>query len=95
MCIRDSLTELLKQGQFSPLASEEQVILLYAGVNGYMDTIEVNQINHFEEQLMETIKKDYANILDDIRSTNLLSDDNEDLLKKALEGFLDSFKKNS
>ena len=60
-----------------------------------MDTIEVNQINHFEEQLMETIKKDYANILDDIRSTNALSDDNEDLLKKALEGFLDSFKKNS
>ncbi len=91
----ERLTELLKQGQFSPLASEEQVILLYAGVNGYMDTIEVNQINHFEEQLMETIKKDYANILDDIRSTNLLSDDNEDLLKKALEGFLDSFKKNS
>ena len=44
---------------------------------------------------METIKKDYANILDDIRSTNTLSDDNEDLLKKALEGFLDSFKKNS
>ena len=91
----ERLTELLKQGQFSPLASEEQVILLYAGVNGYMDTIEVNQINHFEEQLMETIKKDYANILDDIRSTNLLSDDNEDLLKKALEGFLGSFKKNS
>ena len=91
----ERLTELLKQGQFSPLASEEQVILLYAGVNGYMDTIEVNQINHFEEQLMETIKKDYANILDDIRSTNALSDDNEDLLKKTLEGFLDSFKKNS
>ena len=91
----ERLTELLKQGQFSPLASEEQVILLYAGVNGYMDTIEVNQINHFEEQLMETIKKDYANILDDIRFTNALSDDNEDLLKKALEGFLDSFKKNS
>ena len=81
----ERLTELLKQGQFSPLASEEQVILLYAGVNGYMDTIEVNQINHFEEQLMETIKKDYANILDDIRSTNLLSDDNEDLLKKGIK----------
>ena len=58
----ERLTELLKQGQFSPLASEEQVILLYAGVNGYMDTIEVNQISEFEDQLMETIKKDYANI---------------------------------
>ena len=91
----ERLTELLKQGQFSPLATEEQVILLYAGVNGYMDTIEVNQISEFEDQLMETIKKDYANILDDIRSSNTLSDQSEDLLKKALDSFLDNFKKNS
>ena len=91
----ERLTELLKQGQFSPLATEEQVILLYAGVNGYMDTIEVNQISEFENQLMETIKKDYANILDDIRSSNTLSDESEDLLKKALDSFLDNFKKNS
>ncbi len=91
----ERLTELLKQGQFSPLATEEQVILLYAGVNGYMDTIEVNQISNFEDQLMETIKKDYANILDDIRSSNTLSDESEDLLKKALDSFLDNFKKNS
>ena len=91
----ERLTELLKQGQFSPLATEEQVILLYAGVNGYMDTIEVNQISEFEYQLMETIKKDYANILDDIRSSNTLSDESEDLLKKALDSFLDNFKKNS
>ena len=91
----ERLTELLKQGQFSPLATEEQVILLYAGVNGYMDTIEVNQISEFEDQLMETIKKDYANILDDIRSSNTLSDESEDLLKKVLDSFLDNFKKNS
>ena len=91
----ERLTELLKQGQFSPLATEEQVILLYAGVNGYMDKIEVNQISEFEDQLMETIKKDYTNILDDIRSSNTLSDESEDLLKKALDSFLDNFKKNS
>ena len=91
----ERLTELLKQGQFSPLASEEQVVLLYAGVNGYMDTIEVNQISDFENQLMDSIKKDYANILDDIKSSNTLSDENEELLKKALDSFLDNFKKNS
>ena len=91
----ERLTELLKQGQFSPLATEEQVILLYAGVNGYMDTIEVNQISEFEDQLMETIKKDNANILDDIRSSNTLSDESENLLKKALDSFSDNFKKNS
>ena len=91
----ERLTELLKQGQFSPLATEEQVILLYAGVNGYMDTIEVNEISDFENQLMDSIKKDYANILDDIKSSNTLSDENEELLKKALDSFLDNFKKNS
>ena len=91
----ERLTELLKQGQFSPLATEEQVVLLYAGVNGYMDTIEVNEISDFENQLMDSIKKDYANILDDIKSSNTLSDENKELLKKALDSFLDNFKKNS
>ena len=91
----ERLTELLKQGQFSPLATEEQVVLLYAGVNGYMDTIEVNQISDFENQLMDSIKKDYSNILDDIKSSNTLSDESEELLKKALDSFLDNFKKNS
>ena len=91
----ERLTELLKQGQFSPLATEEQVVLLYAGVNGYMDTIEVNQISDFENQLMDSIKKDYSNILNDIKSSNTLSDESEELLKKALDSFLDNFKKNS
>ena len=91
----ERLTELLKQGQFSPLATEEQVVLLYAGVNGYMDTIEVNEISDFENQLMDSFKKDYANILDDIKSSNTLSDESEELLKKALDSFLDNFKKNS
>ena len=91
----ERLTELLKQGQFSPLSSEEQVVLLYAGVNGFMDNIETNQISEFEVQLLITIKKDYMNILDDIKSTNALSEENENLLKETLETFLENFKKNS
>ena len=91
----ERLTELLKQGQFSPLSSEEQVVLLYAGVNGFMDNIETNQISEFEVQLLSTIKKDYMNILDDIKSTNALSEENENLLKETLETFLENFKKNS
>ena len=91
----ERLTELLKQGQFSPLSSEEQVVLLYAGVNGFMDNIETNQISEFEVQLLSTIKKDYMNILDNIKSTNALSEENENLLKETLETFLENFKKNS
>ena len=89
----ERLTELLKQGQFSPLSSEEQVVLLYAGVNGFMDSIETNQISEFEVQLLSTIKKDYMNILDDIKSTNALNEENENLLKETLESFLENFKK--
>ena len=44
---------------------------------------------------MDSIKKDFANILDDIKSSNTLSDESEELLKKALDSFLDNFKKNS
>ena len=91
----ERLTELLKQGQFSPLSSEEQVVLLYAGVNGFMDNIETNQISEFEVQLLSTIKKDYMNILDDIKSTNALNEENENLLKETLKTFLENFKKNS
>ena len=91
----ERLTELLKQGQFSPLSSEEQVVLLYAGVNGFMDSIETKQISEFEIQLLSTIKKDYMNILDDIKSTNALNEENENLLKETLESFLENFKKNS
>ena len=91
----ERLTELLKQGQFSPLSSEEQVVLLYAGVNGFMDSIETNQISEFEVQLLSTIKKDYMNILDDIKSTNALNEENENLLKETLDSFLENFKKNS
>ena len=94
-CRGERLTELLKQVQFSPLASEEQVVLLYAGVNGYMDSIETNQIGDFEEQLLSTIKKDYMNILDDIKTTSALNEENETLLKETLEKFLENFKKNS
>lgn len=91
----ERLTELLKQGQFSPLSSEEQVILLYAGVNGFMDSIEVNQIGDFETHLLGLVKKDYMNILDDIKSTNALGEENEALLKETLKSFLENFKKNN
>ena len=93
--VKDIANYINKGKLWDAFTSEEQVVLLYAGVNGYMDTIEVNQISDFENQLMDSIKKDYSNILDDIKSSNTLSDESEELLKKALDSFLDNFKKNS
>ena len=51
------LTELLKQGQFSPLKMEEQVVSIYSGVNGYLDAIPVSKIKSFEEGLLRTMKE--------------------------------------
>src|SRR5436309_13328941 len=68
------LTELLKQPQFSPLKMEEQVVVIYAGVNGYLDPLPVNRVRAFEEGLLGTIRSKHADILDDIRKTGDLTD---------------------
>jgi len=87
----ERLTELLKQNQFSPISTEEQVVLLYAGVNGYMDNIEVNQIGKFEKNLLNSIRENYSQILESIRSTKELSEDTEATLKSAVDDFSKNF----
>ena len=61
------LTELLKQPQFSPLKMEEQVVVIYAGVNGYLDPIAVNRVRAFEDGLLSLVRTKNADILDDPR----------------------------
>jgi F-type H+-transporting ATPase subunit alpha len=85
------LTELLKQAQFSPLKMEEQVVVIYAGVNGYLDPLPVNRIKAFEDGLLAHIRSKHAEILDTIRSSNDLSDDVTAKLKSAVESFAKSF----
>ena len=63
------LTELLKQPQFSPLKMEEQVVVIYAGVNGYLDPIPVDRVKAFEEGLLGLMRNQNADILDDIRKS--------------------------
>ncbi len=87
----ERLTELLKQKQFSPISTQEQVILLYAGVNGYMDNIEVNQIGNYEEGLIDLVRDNYSQILESITSTKSLDEDTEGVLKGAIEKFTENF----
>ncbi len=58
------LTELLKQPQFSPLKTEEQVVAIYAGVNGYLDTLPVNKVREFEDGLLRLMRDKHTDILD-------------------------------
>ena len=85
------LVELLKQPQYSPLPMEEQVVSIYAGVNGYLDAIDVNKISRFENDLMNLIKGSYKDILKSIRDEQSLSDKTEEKLKEAIEEFMKTF----
>jgi len=81
------LTELLKQGQFSPMPVEEQVVSIFAGVNGYLDKLPVGAVTRFEVELLDAIRDKGADILSTIRTEAALSDGTREKLK----GFLDSF----
>jgi F-type H+-transporting ATPase subunit alpha len=85
------LTELLKQPQFSPLKMEEQVVVIYAGVNGYLDPLPVNRVRAFEEGLLGHIRSRHADLLETIRTSGDLSDDSAAKLKGAVESFAKSF----
>lgn len=78
------LTELLKQPQFAPLPVEEQVASIYAGVKGYLDTIKIEDIQAFESEWLDTLRNRHAGILEEIRKTGLLSDENEKKFKETL-----------
>ena len=79
------LTELLKQGQFSPLKMEEQVCVIYAGVNGYCDPMPLDKVKPFEDALLLNLRSQNVAILDDIRTSKDLSDATAAKLKGVVE----------
>src|SRR3982075_921504 len=85
------LTELLKQPQFSPLKMEEQVVVIWAGVNGYLDGIPVSKVRDFEDGLLALLRSKHTDILNAIRDTRDLSDDTAAKLKAVVEGYTKTF----
>jgi F-type H+-transporting ATPase subunit alpha len=85
------LTELLKQDQFSPLKMEEQVAVIWAGTNGYLDQLPVNRIKAFETGLLAHIRSKHADILSTIGQTRDFSDETAAKLKAAVEAFVKTF----
>jgi len=85
------LTELLKQPQFSPLKMEEQVTVIYAGVNGYLDPIPVERVRAFEDGLLSLVRSKHGDILEDIRKSGDLSDATAAKLKSAVDAYAKSF----
>ncbi|WEX09955.1 F0F1 ATP synthase subunit alpha [Chelativorans sp. AA-79] len=84
------LTELLKQPQFSPLKTEEQVVVIFAGVQGYLDKLALRDVSRFEQGLLTHMRSDGKEVLDAIRKEKALSDD----LRAKLKAEIDAYAKN-
>jgi F-type H+-transporting ATPase subunit alpha len=85
------LTELLKQAQFKPMPFEEQVVSIFAGVNGFLDGIDANAVTRFEASLLAHVKADHAAVLADIRDKKDLSADTTAKLKELIGAFAKTF----
>ena len=81
------LTELLKQDQYSPMTVAEQVVSVYTGVKGHLDNIDLNKVKKFEKDIIEKIKSEKPEIIDDIQSSGKLEEKTEKLLTKIIEDY--------
>jgi len=84
----EKLTELLKQKQYVPIPTEEQVCILYAGVRGYLDKLQTSEISRFEELYLQAIRQKHPQILSTIRTDKVLSEKTDAELKSLLEEFM-------
>ena len=85
------LTELLKQPQFTPYPVEEQVVSIYAGVNGYLDPLAVEQVTRFEQGLLGALRAKHGDVLQAIRSEGEISQATGAKLKEAVDAYAKSF----
>jgi F-type H+-transporting ATPase subunit alpha len=84
------LTELLKQQQFSPLKVEEQVVVIFAGTQGYLDPLQLEQVRAFEANLLTLMRNEHRDVLDAIRDKGEMTDE----ITEKLKGVLDTYAKN-
>jgi len=85
------LTELLKQPQFAPLAFEEQTVVIFAGTQGYLDSIPVSQVTEYEAELLSYLHANHADVLAEIRNSRDLGDGARAKVKEALDTFAKQF----
>ena len=80
------LTELLKQGQYSPMTVAEQVISIFCGVKGYLDDIELKDVADFENKVLQKCKSDKPEIMESIAKTGKIEEDIEKQLVELIKG---------
>jgi F-type H+-transporting ATPase subunit alpha len=85
------LVELLKQQQYSPMSVEDQVVAIFLGTRGHLDSVPVADVGRFESEFIEHLKAAHSGILTEIRDTQKLSDDNDVKLVEAVADFKRGF----
>ena len=85
------LVELLKQPQYSPFPVERQVVSIWAGTNGYLDDVPLDDVGRFEREFLDYIQRERSGIYDTIRETKDLTDDTASVLKEAIDEFRKGF----
>jgi F-type H+-transporting ATPase subunit alpha len=85
------LTELLKQPQFSPLPTEKQVVIIFAGTNGYLDDLKVEDIRGFEEGLYKYLDSGQSQLLKDIIEKKTIDEDLKNRIKAALKEYKENY----
>jgi F-type H+-transporting ATPase subunit alpha len=85
------LVELLKQSQYSPYPVEDEVVSIWAGTNGQLDDVPVEDVRRFESEFLDYLRRDQAGILTTIRETRDLTDDTVTALKEAVDRFRRTF----
>jgi F-type H+-transporting ATPase subunit alpha len=85
------LTELLKQGQFSPLPFEEQTLSIFAGTAGYLDSVPTRDVTRYESTMLAHFRSHHADLLTTIRDSRDFGDDVKGKVKDALEAFGKTF----
>ncbi len=85
------LTELLKQPQYSPLSVGEQVLSIFAGVRGYLDTIEPKHVSKFEKEYLQALKVEHPKLITEVNKTGKLTEEQEKLLIEFMDTFARNF----
>jgi len=86
------ITEILKQKQYNPITWEKQTMVIYAGVNGYLDDIEVNEIHNFETKFLKFIDNLHQDFIKKLNEDKDLTDKTEKSLQKIIQDFKKTFK---
>ena len=85
------LVEVLKQPQFNPRSLAEQVVMMYAGVNDYLNDVAVQDVTKFEAEFLGYLKRNHQDMMDKINSEKILSKEVEASLKEVITKFKGNF----